>query len=37
MKKITAEWLKAAQDDLRVMEKLLGDELLTHNGFRGIL
>jgi hypothetical protein len=23
MKKITAEWLKAAQDDLRVMEKLL--------------
>jgi HEPN domain-containing protein len=30
MKKITAEWLKGAQDDLRVMEKLLGDELLTH-------
>jgi len=30
MKKITDEWLKAAGDDLRVIEKIALDEHLTH-------
>ena len=30
MKKLTEEWLKAAQDDLKVISKILGDESLTH-------
>ena len=30
MKKITEEWLKAASDDLRVAEKIISDETLTH-------
>jgi HEPN domain-containing protein len=30
MKKITKEWLKAAQDDLSVIDKIIGDKNLTH-------
>ncbi len=30
MKKVSEEWLKAAMDDLRVMEKISSDEHLTH-------
>ncbi len=30
MKKIAEEWLKAASDDLRVIEKIISDEHLTH-------
>lgn len=30
MKKITEEWLKAAGDDLKVIEKIASDEHLTH-------
>ena len=30
MKRITEEWLKAAQDDLAVIEKILDSEFLTH-------
>jgi len=30
MKKISEEWLKAAKDDLRVAEKIIADEALTH-------
>ncbi len=30
MKKLTEEWLKAAEDDLRVIERIGRDEHLTH-------
>lgn len=30
MKKVTEEWLRAADDDLRVIERICGDEYLTH-------
>jgi hypothetical protein len=30
MKKISEEWLKAARDDLYVVEKIISDEGLTH-------
>ena len=30
MKKISEEWLKAAKDDLRVADKIIADETLTH-------
>jgi len=30
MKKITKEWLKAAQDDLSVIDRIIHDEGLTH-------
>ena len=30
MKKISEEWLKAARDDLRVADKIISDEALTH-------
>ena len=30
MKKISEEWLKAAKDNLRVIEKIISDEGLTH-------
>ena len=30
MKKVSEEWLKAAGDDLKVMEKIASDEHLTH-------
>jgi len=30
MKKISEEWLKAAKDDLRTIEKIVSDEGLTH-------
>ncbi len=30
MKKISEEWLKAAKDDLRVADKIIADEALTH-------
>lgn len=30
MKKITEEWLKSAEDDLKVIEKISPDEHLTH-------
>ncbi|MDZ7697284.1 MAG: HEPN domain-containing protein [Deltaproteobacteria bacterium] len=30
MKKITEEWLNAARDDLRVADKIISDETLTH-------
>lgn len=30
MKKISEEWLKSAQDDLRVIERIIQDERLTH-------
>jgi HEPN domain-containing protein len=30
MKKVTEEWLKAAADDLRVIEKISSDDYLTH-------
>ena len=30
MKRVTEEWLKAAQDDLAVIEKILDSEFLTH-------
>ena len=30
MKKISEEWLKAADDDLRVIEKIISDEYLSH-------
>jgi HEPN domain-containing protein len=30
MKKISEEWLKAAKDDLRVADKIITDETLTH-------
>jgi HEPN domain-containing protein len=30
MKKVTEEWLNAAEDDLRVIEKIALDEHLTH-------
>jgi hypothetical protein len=30
MKKLTEEWLKAAEDDLRVIERIGQDEHLTH-------
>lgn len=30
MKKITEEWLKAARDDLMVIEKIIDSEYLTH-------
>ena len=30
MKKISEEWLKAAKDDLRVADKIISDEALTH-------
>jgi HEPN domain-containing protein len=30
MKKISEEWLKAAKDDLNVIERILDDEHLTH-------
>ena len=30
MKKLTEEWLKAAEDDLRVIERIRQDEHLTH-------
>ena len=30
MKKISDEWLKAAKDDLRVADKIIADETLTH-------
>lgn len=30
MKKITQEWFKAAQDDLRVIEEIVNNENLTH-------
>ncbi len=30
MKKISEEWLKAAKDDLRVIERIRSDEHLTH-------
>jgi HEPN domain-containing protein len=30
MKKLTEEWLKAAEDDLRVIERIGLDEHLTH-------
>lgn len=30
MKKISEEWLKAAKDDLRVADKIIADEVLTH-------
>lgn len=30
MKKISKEWLKAAEDDLKVIEKIHSDEHLTH-------
>lgn len=30
MKKITREWLKAAQDDLSVIDRIVEDENLTH-------
>ncbi len=30
MKKITEDWLKAAKDDLLVIEKIISDEKLTH-------
>jgi HEPN domain-containing protein len=30
MKKVTEEWLKAAADDLRVIEKISSDDDLTH-------
>lgn len=30
MKKLTEEWLKAAQDDLNVIRRILEDESLTH-------
>ncbi|WP_432823898.1 HEPN domain-containing protein [Trichloromonas sp.] len=30
MKKLTEEWLKAAKDDLDVIERILGDEHLSH-------
>lgn len=30
MKKVSEEWLKAARDDLGVMEKISSDEHLTH-------
>ncbi len=33
MKKISEEWLKAAKDNLRVIEKIISDEGLTHMVF----
>jgi HEPN domain-containing protein len=30
MKEVTEEWLRAATDDLRVIEKIASDEHLTH-------
>jgi hypothetical protein len=30
MKKVTEEWFNAAEDDLRVIEKIASDEHLTH-------
>ena len=30
MKKISEEWLKTAKDDLRVADKIISDEALTH-------
>lgn len=30
MKEVTKEWLKAAKDDLRLIEKIIKDEHLTH-------
>ena len=30
MKRVTEEWLKAAADDLRVIEKISSDDYLTH-------
>jgi HEPN domain-containing protein len=30
MKEVTEEWLKAAADDLRVIDKIASDEYLTH-------
>ena len=30
MKKITEEWLNSAKADLMIIEKILGDEFLTH-------
>ncbi len=30
MKKISEEWLKSAKDDLRVADKIIADEALTH-------
>ena len=30
MKKISEEWLKIAKDDLRVADKIISDEALTH-------
>ena len=30
MKRITKEWLNAARDDLRVADKIISDETLTH-------
>lgn len=30
MKRISEEWLKSAQDNLRVIEKIISDEGLTH-------
>jgi HEPN domain-containing protein len=30
MKKLTEEWLRAAKDDLDVMEKILGEAHLSH-------
>lgn len=30
MRKISEEWLKAAKDDLRVADKIIADEALTH-------
>jgi HEPN domain-containing protein len=30
MKKIAEEWLKSASDDLRVIERIISDEHLTH-------
>ncbi len=30
MKEVTKEWLKAAHDDLRLIEKIINDEHLTH-------
>ncbi len=30
MKEITEQWLKAAKDDLHVINKIISDEHLTH-------
>ncbi|MFW6122578.1 MAG: HEPN domain-containing protein [Petrotogales bacterium] len=30
MKQITQEWIKSAQDDLKIIDKIIDDPMLTH-------